>query len=131
MQLGTLSGNPVAAVAGLKTMEVLTREGAYDQLRATGQAVMDMQSDALGKAGIAHRIVGDPTLFDIYFTEAECLDYRSARHDDPAVSARYNAVLRENGVFKAPGKVYPSLAITDEDLALTAAAVEKAAAGIS
>ncbi len=131
MQLGTLSGNPVAAVAGLKTMEVLARDGAYDRLRATGLTVMDMQADALGKAGIAHRIVGDPTLFDIYFTDAECLDYRSARHDDPDVSVRYNAVLRENGVFKAPGKVYPSLAITEADLALTAAAVEKAVAAIS
>ena len=33
MQLGTLSGNPVAAAAGLKTMEILRREGSYDRLR--------------------------------------------------------------------------------------------------
>jgi glutamate-1-semialdehyde 2,1-aminomutase len=34
MQLGTLSGNPVAAAAGLKTLEILRRPGAYDRLRA-------------------------------------------------------------------------------------------------
>ena len=126
MQLGTLSGNPVASAAGLKTMEVLRRDGAYDQLRATGRTLQKMQADALTNAGIAHQICGDPTLFDIFFTGAPCRDYRSARHDDPMVGNRYNAVLRESGVFKAPGKLYPSLAVTADDLALTQAAVDKA-----
>src|SRR6056300_312604 len=47
MQLGTLSGNPVASAAGLKTMEVLRRPGQYDRLRDLGQTLMDMQSAAL------------------------------------------------------------------------------------
>ena len=85
-----------------------------------------MQSQALTEAGIPHQICGDETLFDIYFTDRACTDYRSATHDDPDQSARYNAVLRENGVFKSPGKLYPSLAITEDDFDLTARAVEKA-----
>ena len=36
MQIGTLSGNPIASVAGLKTMEVLRRKGQYDQLVKRG-----------------------------------------------------------------------------------------------
>ena len=131
MQLGTLSGNPVASVAGLKTMEILAREGAYDKLRQIGQTLQDMQSDALNKAGIAHQICGDPTLFDIYFTANDCTDYRNAQHADPSVNARYNAVLREHGIFKAPAKLYPSLAVTEDDLAQTRDAVEKAVAAIS
>jgi len=127
MQLGTLSGNPVAAVAGLKTMEVLSRDGAYDQLRAIGRKLQKMQSQALDDAGIAHQIVGDETLFDIYFTDRSCRDYRSAAHDDPAHGALYNEVLRKNGIFKAPGKLYPSLAISDEDLEHSRVAFEKAA----
>ena len=116
MQLGTLSGNPVAAAAGLKTMEILRRDGSYDQLRATGRALKMMQSDALSQAGIAHQICGDDTLFDIFFTNAPCRDFRTAKHDDPRRNAVYNDVLRKHGVFKAPGKLYPSLAITDADL---------------
>lgn len=131
MQLGTLSGNPVAAVAGLKTMEVLRRDGAYDQLRATGRALQKMQSDALNVAGIAHRICGDETLFDLFFTEASCKDYRTAKHDDPRRNALYNSTLRQNGIFKAPGKLYPCLAITDADLAQTEAAVAIAVQAIS
>ena len=116
MQLGTLSGNPVAAAAGLKTMEILRRDGSYDQLRATGRTLKMMQSDALSQAGIAHQICGDDTLFDIFFTNAPCRDFRTAKHDDPQRNAIYNDVLRKHGVFKAPGKLYPSLAITDADL---------------
>ena len=36
MQIGTLSGNPIAAVAGLKTMEILKRRGNYDKIRNIG-----------------------------------------------------------------------------------------------
>lgn len=131
MQLGTLSGNPVASAAGLKTMEVLRRPGQYDRLRVLGQRLMDMQSKALTEAGIAHRICGDTTLFDIYFTAREPLDYRSARHDDPTVNEAYNSALRENGVFKSPGKLYPSLALTQADMELTAQAISRAAAALS
>ena len=126
MQLGTLSGNPIAAAAGLKTMEVLRRKGSYDKLRAIGKALQDMQSDALTKAGVPHQICGDETLFDIFFTKAACRDYRSAKHDDPARNAAYNASLRKNGIFKSPGKLYPSLAVTEADLEHTKNAVLKA-----
>ncbi|MCX8953302.1 aminotransferase class III-fold pyridoxal phosphate-dependent enzyme [Ruegeria sp. NA] len=131
MQLGTLSGNPVASAAGLKTMEILRREGAYERLRAIGKHLQQLQSDALNEAGIGHRICGDETLFDIYFTNAECRDYRSANHDDPQRNATYNAVLRAHGIFKSPGKLYPSLAITDADLEQTRIAVRHAVDAIS
>ncbi|SDX90524.1 glutamate-1-semialdehyde 2,1-aminomutase [Ruegeria halocynthiae] len=131
MQLGTLSGNPVAAAAGLKTMEILARAGAYDHLRDVGRKLQVMQSDALVKAGIAHQICGDETLFDIYFTDQSCCNYRSAAHDDPSRNARYNAVLREKGVFKSPGKLYPSMAVTQADLDLTHDAVQAAVAAIN
>ena len=131
MQLGTLSGNPVAAAAGLKTMEVLRRPGQYERLRATGQCLMDMQTKALSEAGIEHRVCGDPTLFDIYFTDADCVDYRSARHRDPGMNLVWNNALRANGVFKSPGKLYPSLALTEQDIARTAQAVQVATAAVS
>ena len=42
MQLGTLSGNPVAAAAGLKSLEILNRKGAYDHLLGLGKRVSQM-----------------------------------------------------------------------------------------
>ncbi len=131
MQFGTLSGNPVAAVAGLKTMEILRREGQYDRLRALGQQVQTMQATALTQAGIAHRICGDPTLFDIYFTDAECIDYRSATHRNPKMGEIWNATLRAHGVFKSPGKMYTPLSLTQADLDLTQTAVIAAAQAVA
>ncbi len=131
MQLGTLSGNPVAAVAGLKTMEVLRREGQYDRLRANGQRLMDMAKAALDAQGIAHKIVGDPTLFEIVFTDGDIRDYRDVFGSDSAKGAKFNAVLMQNGMFKSPGKTYPSLALTEADFELCEAAYAKAAAVIA
>lgn len=127
MQLGTLSGNPVAAAAGLKTMEVLRRPGQYERLRERGSALMEVQARALSSAGVSHRLCGDPTLFDVYFTQAEPIDYRSAKHGDPHMNELWNRVLREDGVFKSPGKLYPSLALTDTDLEVTQQAIARAA----
>ncbi len=131
MQLGTLSGNPVAAVAGLKTMEVLRREGQYDRLRANGQRLMDMAKAALDEQGIAHKIVGDPTLFEIVFMDGDIRDYRDVFGSDSAKGAKFNAVLMQNGMFKSPGKTYPSLALTEADFELCEAAYAKAAAVIA
>lgn len=130
MQLGTLSGNPVASVAGLKTMEILRRPGAYDRLRALGRRLMDMHSETLDQVGVSHRLCGDPTLFDVYFTEQPCKDYRTAQHDRPDQSAVWNAVLRREGVFKSPGKLYPSLALDEQDLERTHAAMRAAAQAV-
>ncbi len=68
-QVGTLSGNPIAAVAGLKTLEILRRPGSYEQIRATGKTIMGALTESLTKAGLAHQVVGDPVLFDVVFTE--------------------------------------------------------------
>ena len=128
MQLGTLSGNPVAAAAGIKTMEILRRDGAYENLRSIGTELQAMLAKGLDKH--AHQIVGDTTLFDVVFTDREVTDYRSWQTGDKDKSALFNQVLRQNGIFKSPGKIYPCLAITDDDLAVTEAAVATAAAAL-
>ncbi|XDZ65337.1 aspartate aminotransferase family protein [Alphaproteobacteria bacterium LSUCC0684] len=131
MQLGTLSGNPVASVAGLKTMEILRRPGSYEQLRNSGSRVQEMLSDALSGAGIDHRICGDASLFDILFTDQDPVDYRSAKHKDPEDGVVYNTILRAQGILKSPSKFYPSLALTEEDLARTKEAVQHAASALA
>ena len=126
MQLGTLSGNPVAAAAGLKTMEILRRDGAYEKLRKIGSQLQAIQTQSLSAAGIPHQICGDPTLFDVLFTDAACINYRNAKHQLPQMNDIYNISLRESGVLKSPSKLYPSLAITEGDIDLTYAAVQNA-----
>jgi len=129
-QIGTLSGNPVAAVAGLKTMEILKRPGAYEKLRSSGEAITSAINEHLGAAGVAHQVVGDSTLFDVVFTDTPVRDYRDTTKSPPAHVANYNRVLREHGIFKSPAKMYPSLALTDSDLDQTVSAIAAAAKGV-
>src|SRR3546814_175324 len=99
-QIGTLSGNPVAAVAGLKTLEILRRPGTYEAVHATGRTLMEGLQAALDKAGVAARVVGAPVMFDAIFTDGEVADYRGMLSGDPAKSRVFNQAMRENGVFK-------------------------------
>jgi len=126
MQLGTLSGNPVAAVAGLKTMEILRRGENYQTLRNTGERIMKMITKVLDRDGHPHIVLGHPTLFDIGFTSTQVTDYRSWLAVDVKKNAAFNKTLRGKGIFKSPGKLYPSLAITEEDLQITEAALDMA-----
>lgn len=128
MQLGTLSGNPIAAVAGIKTMEILRRDNAYEKLRKTGDALQQIIKGCLQEYGHNHQIVGDTTLFDVVFTDQTVTDYRSWQTGDKSLNTTFNKILRQNGIFKSPGKLYPSLAITEDDLEVSRVAF-KAAAG--
>ena len=85
-QVGTLSGNPVAAVAGLATLEVLKRPGAYEQVFATGRELMAALSELLKKAGIKAQVIGEPPLFDIIFTDQPIKDYRDTLKADTAIA---------------------------------------------
>ena len=129
LQIGTLSGNPIAAAAGLKTLEILKRPGAYDQIFKTGRALMDGYADILKTADIEARVVGDAPMFDVVFTGREVMDYRSSRGDDTKMK-RCNALLRERGVLKSESKYYISLAHTADDVEHTLAAFASSIAAL-
>lgn len=130
-QIGTLSGNPVASVAGLKTLEILKRPGSYEQLRAKGQRLMDSFSTHLDGFGIPHQIVGDPVLYDVVFTEKPVRDYRDVLKGDARKATVFNQSLRASGILKPDSKLYASLALTDADIDETDAAIAKAAAHLT
>jgi len=119
MQLGTLSGNPIAAVAGLKSLEILRRDGQYEKLRHLGDTIMSMLREALDPTGIPYQIVGDATLFEVVFTRIAPNNYREVQSGNADQAKIWNDTLRKNGIFKSPGKTYPCLALTDDDLERT------------
>jgi len=116
MQVGTLSGNPVAAAAGLATLEILRRPGAYEGLFATGRELMSTLAGLLDRNGLMAQVTGEPPLFDVVFTGDPVRDYRGTLRGDAGMSRRFNALLRERGVLKGESKYYVSLAHTPEDI---------------
>ena len=118
-QIGTLSGNPVAAVAGLATLDILDRPGAYEKIFATGSALMEGLEALLEASGVPAVVIGEPPLFDVFFTQAEVKDYRGMQTNDTERTQRFNATLRENGILKGDSKFYVSLAHDEADVAKT------------
>ncbi|MGE5269687.1 MAG: aspartate aminotransferase family protein [Thiohalocapsa sp.] len=130
VQIGTLSGNPVAAAAGLATMAILKRPGAYDRIHATGKKLMAALGGLLKEAGIPAQICGEPPLFDVVFTDQPVHDYRGTLAGDADLMRRFNLLLRERGILKGESKYYISLAHTDDDIAFTIAAWKDAIAAL-
>lgn len=117
MQVGTLSGNPIAAVAGLKTLEILRRPGAYETVFATGRALMEGMAAQIAAAGLPAQLVGEPPLFDIVFADGPMRDYRDTLRADRAVQAHVNRAMRQGGIMKGESKYYVSLAHEARDVA--------------
>jgi glutamate-1-semialdehyde 2,1-aminomutase len=121
-QIGTLSGNPVASVAGLMTLEVLRQAGTYDRVFATGRRLMDGLTEMIRQRGLPAQVIGEPVLFDIIFAEGEVFDYRSGLQQDSDALRRFNTALRSQGVLKGDTKFYVATAHDSEDVKHTLAA---------
>ena len=115
-QIGTLSGNPVASVAGLVTLEVLREPGTYDRVFATGRRLVDGLTGMIRERGLPAQVIGEPVLFDIVFAEGEIFDYRSGLQQDSEALRRFNAALRSQGVLKGDTKFYVSIAHDADDV---------------
>ena len=115
-QVGTLSGNPVASVAGLATLDVLKQPGTYEKVFGTGRELMGRLQDLLKSAGFKAQVIGEPPLFDILFTDQPIKDYRDTLKADTAILKRFNQLLRARGIMKGESKYYVSLAHTQADI---------------
>jgi glutamate-1-semialdehyde 2,1-aminomutase len=127
MQIGTLSGNPVAAAAGLATLEILKRPGAYEKVFATGRALMEGAERTLKEVGLTAQVIGIPPLFDIVFATGDIHDYRAMLRRDAEREKRFTTRLRAEGVLKGDSKFYVSLAHDEADIRRTLAAWSTAA----
>ncbi len=129
-QIGTLSGNPVAAAAGVATLEVLARPGTYERLFDVGKRLMEGLSERLARARVEAQILGDAPMFDVVFTAAEVRNYRDIWRADKAKLAELNRLLLERGILKGDNKCYMSTVHDDEDVARTLDAWEDALAAM-
>jgi glutamate-1-semialdehyde 2,1-aminomutase len=129
-QIGTLSGNPVAAAAGLAMMGVLREPGTYDRVFATGRSLMDGLSGLIAEAGIPAQVLGEPVMFDVVYAEGDLRDYRALARQDSAMQKHVNAAMRARGILKGDGKYYLSTAHTADDVAQTLDAFRAALASL-
>jgi glutamate-1-semialdehyde 2,1-aminomutase len=124
-QIGTLNGNPVAAVAGLATLQQLHQEGTYRHLFSMGHALRHGLADLLKQFGIPGQVVGEDPLFDVVFTDEPVNDYRGLLTQNRELLRRFNAELLKRGILKGSSKMYMSVAHTAADVEQTLMAVRE------
>lgn len=124
-QAGTLSGNPLAMTCGLKTLEILSRPGAYDRLNGLTRRLVDGLNGNMQQLGLPYRAKSIGAMFGLFFTEAEVVDYDSALTADTKLYGRYFHGMLRRGFYLAPSQFeagFMSLAHTEADIDATVAA---------
>jgi glutamate-1-semialdehyde 2,1-aminomutase len=104
-QAGTLSGNPVAATAGLTTLRLAT-DDVYEHVDRAARVVREAASAALGEAGVPHVVQADGTMFSVFFTADDDVtairDFAAAaRQRTDRFGAFFHAML-DQGVHLPP-----------------------------
>ena len=127
-QAGTLSGNPLAMTAGIKTLELLQKPGTYEYLdkitKKLSNGLLQIAKET-GHAACGGQISG---MFGLFFTPGPVHNYEDAKKSDLAKFSRFHRGMLERGIYLAPSQFeagFTSLAHTDEDIDKTLAAARE------
>jgi glutamate-1-semialdehyde 2,1-aminomutase len=124
---GTLSGNPVAATAGLATLDVLMQPGTHDRLRAIGNRLRDGLVEVGRRVGLPLQAPGEASVFQPIISEHEATDARSLAKQDARATYAFGVELIREGILTNPGnKMYVSTAHDEGDVDRTLEAAERA-----
>jgi glutamate-1-semialdehyde 2,1-aminomutase len=118
-QAGTLSGNPLAVAAGMKTLELLRRPGTYEALEKTSARLADGLSQAAREAGVPVTLNRVGAMFTGFFTPDPVVDYATAKKSDTARFGKFFHAMLDRGVYLAPSQfeaAFVSLAHDDRGI---------------
>ena len=132
-QAGTLSGNPLAVAAGLKTLEILRRPGLYERLDSlTGKLTSGLIAES-ARLGVALTVNRVGSMFTAFFTPGPVSDYASAKKSDTAAYGLFFSFLLEAGVYFPPSQfeaAFVSTSHSEGDVAATLQAANLAFSGL-
>jgi len=126
-QAGTLSGNPLAMTAGIATLDIL-KEKSYPELDRMTEKLCAGFADLFRGKGIPARINRVGSLFTLFFTADEVVDFETASRSDTALFARFFQGMLAAGINLAPAQFeagFVSFAHTDDDIAQTLSSCAK------
>jgi glutamate-1-semialdehyde 2,1-aminomutase len=118
-QAGTLSGNPLAMAAGLKTMEVLRRPGSYQRLEELGARLETGLVRAAADAGLPVTVNRVGSMLTLFFCPGPVRSYGEAKEASTETFGRYFRAMRERGVFLPPSQfeaMFVSLAHSEAEV---------------
>ncbi len=114
---GTLNGNAISATAGLATLEVMEEPGTYELLRANGDRMRAGLKGIVDELGIPAQVIGSGPMFNILFTAADVVDYRTSMTANRKLQGDLRRELLRLGILThLAAKCYMSVAHTTEDV---------------
>jgi glutamate-1-semialdehyde 2,1-aminomutase len=125
-QAGTLSGNPLAMTAGIKTLELLSDSGAYERLDAVTRNLVEGIGRVLKEHHVPHQLNRVGSMWSLFFTEAPVTDFLSAAEGDCKKFRHFFHAMLDAGIYMAPSpfeSAFVSLAHTEQDIEKTIEAV--------
>lgn len=132
-QAGTLSGNPVAVAAGLKTLELISAPGFYEQLAQKTEAFVLGMVAAAQKSGVAFSAQSIGGMFGLYFAKAVPQSFGEVMAADRETFNRFFHAMLQEGVYLAPSAFeagFVSIAHNEAHIAQTIRAAERVFAGL-
>ena len=128
-QAGTLSGNPVAMAAGLKTLELISTDGFYDKLTNMTTMLVSGLKEKAKAAGIPLTTNQVGAMFGVFFTNADQVyNFAQVGECDIERFKKFYHGMLDEGVYLAPSAYeagFVSSAHTDADIEATLNAAEK------
>lgn len=118
-QAGTLSGNPLAVTAGLKTLEILRRPNTYERLEELGAMLEEGLLGAAKAAGVPACINRVGSMQTLFFSEGPVFNYDDAKKADTERFSKYYQGMRDRGIFLPPSQfeaMFLSLAHGEEEV---------------
>ncbi len=125
-QAGTLSGNPVAMAAGIKTLELLGEPGVYDGLEAKTARLVDGFRDAFAEAEVPLTINRIGSMMTLFFSAGEITGWASVSASDKDAFGRLFHRMMDEGVYLPPSGFEAMFVSTAHDDAEIDATVEAA-----
>ena len=127
-QAGTLSGNPLAMTAGIKTLEILQQPGTYESLNQTTHHLIDGLRQVAQETGHALQVGQLGGMFGFFFNENPVRSYEEAKASDRNKFVRFHRGMLESGIYLAPSPFeagFTSLAHSPADIDRTVAAAQR------
>lgn len=134
-QAGTLSGNPVAMTAGLKTLELISAPGFFDELTHKTAHLVNGLREKAEASGVPVAVNQVGGMFGLFFTDAETVtNFTESTACNLEQFKKFFHAMLDRGVYMAPSAYeagFVSIAHSETDIEQTIGYAREAFAGIA
>jgi len=128
-QAGTFSGNLISVISGIKTLNILKNLNPYNELEIKTKELVNFIYEVSKEKGIEIRINHIGSMFSIFFTNKDVIDYETAKTTNTEIYKKFFWNLIKNNIYPPPSNFevwFLSTAHSYDDIERTKEAIRRA-----